>query len=102
MPTVANFDVQDYRRGLCSKSAAAEPICLYCSERPADSDDHVFPRFLGGKRTVAACRVCNSKFGYIFEGPAARELEPIYVLLAKWGVPLSPREQLWRNAFEVS
>jgi hypothetical protein len=77
-------------------------MCLYCRERRADSEDHIFPRFLGGKRTISACRPCNSKFGHVFEGAAARELEPIYVLLAKWGVPIPPRDQLWRNAFEAS
>lgn len=75
--------------------------CPYCCANSTDSRDHIFPRFLGGTRTIPACRACNSKFGHSFESEAARELEPIYVQLAKWGVPLPPREQVWRNAYDV-
>lgn len=62
--------------------------CPYCGSDFADSDDHIFPAFLGGKRTMPACRACNSRFGHTFEAQVAGTLEPIYVQLAKWGVPL--------------
>lgn len=75
--------------------------CPYCGCHAADSADHIFPRFLGGRRTVKACRSCNSVFGHTFEAKVARELEPLYVQLAKWGVPLSERQQWWRSAFKV-
>src|SRR5439155_1178377 len=42
-------------------------LCPYCAERPADSDDHVFPQFLGGKATILACTTCNNTFGHSFE-----------------------------------
>lgn len=28
-------------------------------------------------------------------------MSPVYILLAKWGVRIPERDQLWRNAFEV-
>jgi 5-methylcytosine-specific restriction endonuclease McrA len=39
--------------------------CGYCSERPADTIDHIVPRASGGKHTwenvIAACRKCNHR-----------------------------------------
>ena len=76
--------------------------CPYCGEDFTDlSNDHIFPRFLGGERTIVACRSCNSKFGHTFEGDAAEILERMYVQLAIWGVPLPVRDRWWRSAYEV-
>jgi hypothetical protein len=77
-------------------------LCPYCGQIITEpSGDHVFPKFLGGERTIAACRACNSKFGHTFEGEVARALEPIYVQLAVWGVPLAPRGRWWKSAHQV-
>ncbi len=77
------------------------PGCPYCGGGLADSADHIFPEFLDGSRTIAACRSCNSKFGHTFEARVARALDPIYVQLAVWGVPLPERDRWWRAAYEV-
>jgi len=76
-------------------------VCPYCGVGPADSADHIFPKFLDGRRTIAACRSCNSKFGHTFEAQVANALDPVYVQLALWGVPLPERERWWRAAYEV-
>ena len=76
--------------------------CPYCGQVATDlSADHVFPNFLGGERTIQACRPCNSKFGHTFEGRVADALEPVYVQLAYWGVPVAARERWWRSAYRV-
>jgi len=49
---------------------------------PRDSDDHVFPDFLGGTRKVQSCTNCNSRFGHRFEGPVSKDLAPVVVFLS--------------------
>ena len=75
--------------------------CPYCGTGAADSEDHVFPQFLAGRRKIPACRLCNSTFGHTFEATVADALEPIYVQLAAWGVPLQERVRSWNAAYEV-
>src|SRR6266568_5779786 len=68
-----------------------ETLCPYCRERPCDTDDHVFSRFLGGHATIRSCRRCNNdKFGSGFEGSVSRDLAPIIVFLSFSG--LQPRK----------
>ena len=67
--------------------------------RPSDSGDHIFPEFLGGRRKVAACRTCNSTFGHTFEAESAKILQPIYISIATWGVPVQPLACVWQKAF---
>jgi hypothetical protein len=57
-------------------------VCPYCLERPRDSDDHVFPEFLGGTKTVRTYTPCNSEFGHRFEGPVSNDLAPVIVVLS--------------------
>src|ERR1035438_4810923 len=76
-------------------------LCPYCTESVANTDDHVFPQFLGGSRKIPACGPCNHMFGHTFEAAVARMLEPAYVQLAKLGVPLPERERWWNRAYEV-
>jgi hypothetical protein len=57
-------------------------LCPYCLVRPRDSDDHVFPDFLGGIRKVSTCAKCNNGFGHRFEGPVSKDLSPIIVRLS--------------------
>ena len=53
--------------------------CPYCLVHPQDSDDHVFPDFLGGTRKVQSCTKCNNDFGGRFEGPVSQDLAPVIV-----------------------
>jgi hypothetical protein len=63
----------------------ARDVCPYCLLRPRDSDDHVFPDFLGGTTTIRTCTQCNNKFGHRFEGPVSKDLAPIIVFLSLSG-----------------
>ena len=56
--------------------------CPYCLVSPRDSDDHVFPNFLGGTRKVQSCTKCNNSFGHRFEGPVSKDLAPVVVFLS--------------------
>ncbi len=56
--------------------------CPYCLVSSRDSDDHVFPDFLGGTRKVQCCTKCNNSFGHRFEGPVSRNLAPFVVSLS--------------------
>ncbi|WP_412161440.1 HNH endonuclease [Curtobacterium flaccumfaciens] len=38
-------------------------VCPICFEHPADSDEHVPPRGLGGKIMTTTCTPCNNAFG---------------------------------------
>jgi len=56
--------------------------CPYCLVSPRDSDDHVFPDFLGGTRKVKICTKCNNGFGHRFEGPVSKDLASVIVFLS--------------------
>jgi hypothetical protein len=57
-------------------------LCPYCLVSPRDSDDHVFPDFLGGARKIKSCTKCNNSFGHRFEGPVSKDLAPVIVFLS--------------------
>jgi hypothetical protein len=65
----------------------------------AQSQDHIISEFQGGRKTIPACRGCNSTFDHAFEGRMAQSLMRLYVQLAKWGVPLPEIDQWWRAAY---
>lgn len=67
--------------------------------RRANSRDHIFPAFLGGTRTVPACRECNSAFGSTFEGRIHRSVVPVQVMLGTNGFPLPKQDVAWREAY---
>lgn len=73
--------------------------CPYCVLRPADTEEHIFPQFLGGRKTIYACRQCNSTFGHSFEGQVHRDLIPISSMLNLCGLNL-PNSVLWVSAVE--
>jgi hypothetical protein len=76
--------------------------CPYCGNIIAEiSSDHVFPEFLGGRRTITSCKNCNSTFGHTIEAKASENLKPLYVLIATWGVSLKSTEATWREAYTV-
>src|SRR3990172_8897802 len=76
------------------------PICIYCGLRPADSADHIFPQFLGGKTEIPACRKCNSHFGYTFESAVSSSLAPLTVQLAHMGIK-PVKTVVWKRAMQT-
>lgn len=72
-------------------------LCPYCEQRERNSDDHIFPEFLGGSATIRACGVCNNTFGHSSEGPLSKDLAPLVVTLRKSGIK-APRYAVWRKA----
>src|SRR5438046_795158 len=74
-------------------------LCPYCDARPRNSDDHIFPEFLGGKTTIRACKPCNDVFGHSFEGPVSNDFAPAVVILRRGGLR-SPRRFVWRRAIK--
>lgn len=80
---------------------SASDVCPYCLKRARDSDDHVFPDFLGGTKKVWVCTHCNNTFGHRFEGPVSSDLAPIIVVLSFSGYK-HPRvvvyERAWTDA----
>lgn len=65
---------------------------------PVATDDHIFPQFLGGRRTIKACKSCNDVFGHTFEGASAKQLGAFHVYISSWGLPLRSAEPVWKSA----
>jgi hypothetical protein len=59
-------------------------FCPYCldASRPPESEDHIFPEFLGGTLTIPSCAKCNNTFGTSIEGPVSKDLAAIIVFLS--------------------
>jgi 5-methylcytosine-specific restriction endonuclease McrA len=75
-------------------------LCPYCLVRPPDSDDHVFPRFLGGKATIPACKECNNKrFGRTFEAAASRHFLAWMFFLRRCGMK-PPKNVRWKRIYQ--
>jgi hypothetical protein len=70
--------------------------CPYCHVRPAESDDHVFPQFLGGKAKIQACTDCNNTFGHTFEGTAAGHFKNLMLLFRRCGMPTT-KPMVWHD-----
>lgn len=68
-----------------SKSTGSSS-CIYCDAHEENSDDHIFPQFMGGSSVIPACRECNSSFGSSFEAGVSSELAPTVVALSLSGV----------------
>ncbi len=66
------------------------------------TDDHIFPQFLGGRRTVRICRNCNSTFGHSFEGRASRQLKRLQVFISHFGFDLSKNPAIWPSALVIA
>ena len=65
------------------------------------TDDHIFPQFLGGRRSIGVCRDCNSRFGHSFEADAARQLNRMQVFISHFGLDLSRTPASWPSALEI-
>ena len=75
-------------------------VCPYCARTIEDpTQDHIFSEFLGGRRTIPACRKCNSLFGQSFEGRYSQALLRIKTWLTMSGLPIKwQREFRWKKA----
>lgn len=73
----------------------------YCGERSADSRDHVFPQFLGGRATILAGTPCNRTFGHSFEGRSFKQFKNWMLVFRRSGMP-PPYPMKWeRVALDV-
>jgi HNH endonuclease len=70
--------------------------CPYCALRASDSDDHIFPQFLGGRATVPACNQCNSTFGHTIEASAFEHFKDWMFVFRRSGMA-PPRPMIWRR-----
>jgi HNH endonuclease len=94
------------------KTAHAEPgtprdqqgtqeSCPYCGRAMIErSEDHIFPQFMGGTRTIACCKPCNDRFGHRFEGKAAQWFQKLHFYFAAQGLSLKVPQIRWKEAFE--
>jgi len=71
-------------------------LCPYCCDREADSRDHVFPDFLGGRAWISACSRCNSTFGHTIEAAAFSHLRNLMFFLRHSGMQ-PPKPMVWRG-----
>jgi HNH endonuclease len=65
------------------------------------TDDHIFPQFLGGQRTIRVCRDCNSRFGHSFEAEAAKQLKRLQVFISHFGLDLTANPVIWPSAITI-
>ena len=65
------------------------------------TDDHVFPEFLGGRKTIRVCKDCNDKFGHSFEGNSSKQLKRLQVFVSHFGLDLSRNAATWPSAIEI-
>jgi hypothetical protein len=65
------------------------------------TDDHIFPQFLGGRRTVRVCKQCNDRFGHNFEGPASRQIKRLQVFISHFGLDLTRTPATWPAAVVI-
>jgi len=77
-------------------------VCPYSDPPFGDfTDDHIFPEFLGGRRSIRVCRDCNSRFGHSFEAKAARQLKRMQVFVSHFGLGLTLTPATWPSALEI-
>lgn len=76
--------------------------CPYCQVPHADfTDDHIFPQFLGGHRTIRVCKTCNSVFGHTFEAEVSRQIARLQVFISHFGLDLTLNPAVWLNALTI-
>jgi hypothetical protein len=75
--------------------------CPYCGRAMIEqSEDHIFPQFMGGTRTIPCCKPCNDRFGHRFEGKAAQWFQKLHFYFATQGLHLKVPQIRWKEAFE--
>jgi hypothetical protein len=81
---------------------AIPEACPYCAPPYAGfTDDHVFSRFLGGRRTIRVCKKCNSTFGHSFEAEVSRQAARQQVFISHFGIDLTRNPAVWPSALTV-
>lgn len=70
--------------------------CPYCLDGSPITGDHIFPRFLGGRAEIPACKECNDFFGRSFEAATSEPLKEVMLLLRFAGLK-PPGPIRWRN-----
>jgi hypothetical protein len=66
------------------------------------TDDHIFPQFLGGRRTIRVCKQCNNTFGHTFEGRASNQLKRLQVFISDFGLDLTRTAATWPAAIVIN
>src|SRR5450759_3387077 len=76
--------------------------CPYSEPPYAElTDDHIFPQFLGGRRTIRVCKQCNNLFGHTFEGRASKQLKRLQVFISHFGLDLTKAPAIWPAALVI-
>lgn len=65
------------------------------------TDDHIFPQFLGGRRTIRVCKQCNNTFGHTFEGRTSTQLKRLQVFISHFGLDLTRTKAAWPAALTI-
>jgi hypothetical protein len=77
-------------------------VCPYSSPPFGEfTDDHIFPKFLGGRKSIRVCRACNNHFGHTFEAKAASQLQRMQVFVSHFGLDLTRAAATWPSAIEI-
>jgi HNH endonuclease len=77
-------------------------VCPYSDPPFAEfTDDHIFPDFLGGRRTIRVCRDCNSRFGHSFEAESAKQVKQLQVFISHFGLDLTRSAATWPSALVI-
>lgn len=81
---------------------ARDEQCPFCSPPYTKfTDDHIFPQFLGGRRTIRVCKECNSTFGHSFEARASQQLKRLQVFISHFGLDLSFNPAVWPSSLAI-
>ena len=76
--------------------------CPYCADEiTVISKDHIFPKFLGGSRTVPCCKKCNNSFGHTFEAAFSATANQLHIMIASWGLSLKKSSPMWKSALTI-
>lgn len=76
--------------------------CPYCNSPCAGfTDDHIFPQFMGGRRTIRVCKDCNNSFGHSFEARASAQIKRLQVFISHFGLDLTRNTAVWPSALVI-
>ena len=79
-----------------------EETCPYSAPPFGEfTNDHIFPEFLGGRRTIRVCRDCNNRFGHSFEAKAAEQIGRMQVFISHFGLNVTRTSATWPSGLEI-
>lgn len=85
-----------------SDVSGTDEECPYCEPPFTEfTDDHIFPQFLGGRKTIRVCKKCNNSFGHSFEGRASQQLKRLQVFISNFGLDLTRNPAVWPAALVI-